>query len=75
MADPEFSLELEVDVVEDGFVKVPREPGDIYALHPWSKILTISDLASCCLLENEAFEKPEERCSDEKVTLLLCFRS
>lgn len=33
-----------------------------------SRILTISDLESCCALEDAVFEKPEERCSREKVS-------
>lgn len=44
----------------------PSYAGTIHSLHPISRILTISDLESCCALEEAAFPKLEERCSREK---------
>jgi len=47
-------------------VETNKEPGDIHSLHPITKLLTISDLESCCVLEEAAFDKPEERATREK---------
>ena len=45
-------------------------------LHPYVQVLSISDLESCVALENAAFPE-SERCSREKVSLLIvsCFVS
>jgi hypothetical protein len=41
-------------------------------LHPYTRPLTISDIESCCALEEAAFDKVEERASREKVSHCFC---
>lgn len=48
-----------------------------FAFHPNVRPLSISDLESCVVLENAAFEDPEHRCTREKVSfckmISLCY--
>jgi hypothetical protein len=54
----------------------PDTGGGVGKLHPYTSLLTISDLDSCVTLENAAFPIERERASREKVSsTVLYFRS
>jgi hypothetical protein len=52
----------------DHQVQASRRPDSIGKLHPYTCLLTISDLESCVALENAAFPLEQERASRDKVS-------
>lgn len=55
-------------VLTDHQVHATRRPDSIGKLHPYTSLLTISDLESCVALENAAFPIEQERASRDKVS-------
>jgi hypothetical protein len=45
-----------------------KRPNSIGKLHPYTRLLTISDLESCVALENAAFPIEQERATRDKVS-------
>lgn len=54
-------------MLTDHQVNSSRRQDSIGYLHPYTRLLTISDLESCVALENAAFPIEQERASREKV--------
>jgi hypothetical protein len=50
------------------WLQASRRPDSIGKLHPYTCLLTISDLESCVALENAAFPIEQERASRDKVS-------
>jgi hypothetical protein len=55
-------------ILTDHQVQASRRLDSIGKLHPYTRLLTISDLESCVALENAAFPIEQERASKDKVS-------
>jgi hypothetical protein len=55
-------------IIKNNEEQANRHPDGIGKLHPYTCLLTISDLESCVALENAAFPIEQERASREKVS-------
>lgn len=59
--------------IKDLQVQSSRHSDSIGKLHPYTRLLTISDLDSCVALENAAFPIKQERASREKVSSMILY--